>query len=375
MAFRDIVGHRALLALLSRAVSRGTLPQSLVFAGPSGAGKRLTALAVAQALNCLTPIESAAGSTPDTPKNLQTVAEPAVGSPVSSGALPVDACGRCPACRRIAQLVHPDVVVVDAGPSIDDIRPLLTSATFRPFEARTRVFILDEADELSASVQNALLKTLEEPTRSSQFVLVTARPEMLLPTVRSRCTMLRFGPLPADLVRDLLVERFDVAPERAREAAFAGGGSIGDALVEATDASTAREIAEQIVAAIATARGPSSRLQVAAALLQPSDSPGRVARRGQTKRARPVSKIASDRELVGERLQALGSVLRDLSVAAAAAPDRWMSRTPSGELAAVTRAFGIERLVNAFRAVDRAREALARNVSPKTVVDWVALQI
>jgi DNA polymerase III subunit delta' len=361
MAFRDIVGHRALLALLSRAISRGTLPQSLVFAGPSGTGKRLTALAVAQALNCLTPIEP----TPTPGDRVE----------VAPGVLPVDACGRCSACRRIARLVHPDVVVVEAGPSIDDIRPLLTSAAFRPFEARTRVFILDEADELSAPVQNALLKTLEEPTRSSQFILVTARAEMLLPTVRSRCTMLRFGPLPADLVCELLVERFDIESERAREAAFAGGGSVGDALIEATDASTAREIAEQIVAAIATARGPTSRLQVAAALLQPSDSPGRVARHGQTKRARPVSKIASDRELVGERLQALGSVLRDLSVAAAAAPDRWMSRMPSEELASVTRAFGVERLVKAFRAVDRAREALERNVSPKTVVDWVALQI
>ena len=162
MPFRDIKGHGAQKTLLARAMGRGALPQSLIFAGPDGVGKRPVALAVAQRLNCLT---AAPGED--------------------------DACGTCSACRRIASSTHPDVVTIP-GISIpgekkaEAVREKIGHAAYRPFEGRHRVFIFDEADELQPVVQNVLLKTLEEPTRSSQFILITARPDGMLPTVRSR---------------------------------------------------------------------------------------------------------------------------------------------------------------------------------------------
>src|SRR5438309_183625 len=165
MPFRDVVGHHRLIDLLKRSVGNGTLPPSLLFTGPSGVGKRLTATSVAQTLNCVRVRDSE-----------------------------FDACGECAACSRIARGVHPDVVVVEPGDSgaikIDQIRDVVERTNYRPFEGRRRVVIVDEADALVVQAQNALLKTLEEPPPSSVFILVTARPDVLLPTVRSRCPQL-----------------------------------------------------------------------------------------------------------------------------------------------------------------------------------------
>src|SRR5919106_77559 len=128
MPFRDITDHRQLPAPLGRSVSRGTLPSSLIFAGPPGSGKRATAVALAQALNCLEP---------------QTTAHTSR-----------DACGRCSACRRIARGVHPDVLTVEPGDNgsirIDQVRDVVERAGYRPFEGHRRVVIIDEAGALVA---------------------------------------------------------------------------------------------------------------------------------------------------------------------------------------------------------------------------------
>jgi DNA polymerase-3 subunit delta' len=169
MAFREITGHRRLVELLTRSIYRGSLPPSLIFAGPTGIGKRLTATALAQTLNCLAPETQADHS---------------------------DACGACAACTRIARGVHPDVLVVEAGETgsirIDQIREAVDRSAYKPFEGKRRVVIVDQADKLVVPAQNALLKVLEEPPPSSVFVLVTPRPDMLLATVRSRCIRLSF---------------------------------------------------------------------------------------------------------------------------------------------------------------------------------------
>src|SRR3954451_17253787 len=103
MPFRDVVGHVRLIDLLSRSIGGSSLPPSLLFAGPSGIGKHLTAVAVAQALNCTAPVTSQQTS---------------VSNPQSSAAgnqPPVDACGVCAACTRIARGMHPDVLFVAPG--------------------------------------------------------------------------------------------------------------------------------------------------------------------------------------------------------------------------------------------------------------------
>src|SRR5262249_23288985 len=119
MPFRDVVGHRRLISLLRRSLSRGTLPPRLLFAGPSRLGKPTTAVALAQALNCLAPRDG-------------------------------DACGECAACRRIARGVHPDVSIVEPVETgvirTDQVRVFIERATYRPFEGNRRVVIVDAAD-------------------------------------------------------------------------------------------------------------------------------------------------------------------------------------------------------------------------------------
>ncbi|PYQ72011.1 MAG: hypothetical protein DMG04_19155 [Acidobacteria bacterium] len=143
MPFHDIQGHRRIIDLLSRSVQRGTLPPSLIFAGSSASGARPTAIAVAQAFNCLEPRT----------RNSEPV---------------LDACGVCPACVRIARGVHPDVPIVEPAETglirLDPVRDVIDRAAYRPFEGRRRVVIIDDADALLPQAQNALLKTLAEPT-------------------------------------------------------------------------------------------------------------------------------------------------------------------------------------------------------------------
>ena len=187
MPFHDIAGHRLTLRLLARAVAKRSLPPSLLFAGARGVGKHRTAVALAQALNCLSP------------RSDVVIQAGATGGETT---LAVDACGSCAACSRIARGIHPDVLMLAPDPDagnikIEAVRELIDRVGYRPFEGRWRVVIIDDADTLVDAAQNALLKTLEEPPSSSVFVLVTAHPGVLLPTVRSRCPQIRFAPLSA----------------------------------------------------------------------------------------------------------------------------------------------------------------------------------
>jgi DNA polymerase-3 subunit delta' len=360
MPFRAIAGHRALVLLLTRAITRDTLPQSLVFAGPDGVGKRLAALSLAQTLNC--------------PK-AGPVAESAAGS--LSGALPVDACGECPVCRRIAQGVHPDVITLVSGEiNIDDIREAVQSAGYRPFEGKRRVFILDAADKLSSEIQNALLKTLEEPPPSSVFVLVTARPDALLPTVRSRCPTLRFGRLPIPDVERLLQTQQGLDAARAHAIALAAEGSLARAIVEASDEGEAtRLLVQQVLHHLQGARTPADRLQAASQLLTPAETRPKARARASGVGGAVGVRLATDRDLLGLRLNALAGTLRDIAAAAiGAGEDRMTNEVPPvlkmwGERAGATR------LLAAFEAVGKAQAALDRNVGPKVIVDWLAFQL
>ncbi len=306
MPFRDVVaahGHRRLAGLLARSVGRDALPPSLIFSGPAGSGPREMAVALAQALNCLSPVtfNDAEAATSD-----------------GADAAGRDACGACAACSRIARGVHPDVLVVEPGDNgsirIDQIR----------VEGRRRAVIVDEADTMAAPAQSALLKTLEEPPPSSVFVLVTSRPDMLLPTVQSRCPRLRFQ---------------------------ATGGEAID-----TDA---RDVARQVLAQAAATDDPAARIDAARDLLAKTGSGGR-----------------GDREQLASHLQAMASMLRDVELLASRANAEGLTNADvRPDLDRLTKSFGGDRGVRAFTAVDRALEALGRNAGVKIVADWLVLQL
>ncbi len=339
MPFRDVVGHVRLVDLLSRSVAGGTLPPSLLFAGPAGVGKHLTALAVAQALNC-TNIDSGQ----------------------RTQGLGLDACGTCAACARIARRVHPDVLFVAPGDTgaikIDQVRDVVDRAMYRPFEGRRRVVIIDEADALAHPAQNALLKTLEEPPSLSVFILVTARPDMLLPTVLSRCPQLRFRLLSADEIAAALMARGHPQTE-ARAVAATADGSLSHAMqASAEDVVVSRDLARLVLEKAAAQADPARRIDSAKELL-----------------TKPPSGV-TEREQMSTHLRAMSVLLRDVEVLATHADARTLANPdirPALERLVI--AYQGERGTRAFAAVDRALFALTRNAGVKLVADWLVLQL
>jgi DNA polymerase III subunit delta' len=351
MPFRDVIGHRTLVALLARAIARGSLPPSLIFAGPAGVGKRLTALAVAQTLNCLSVRLKPDATTADVVSGFSRTADD----------LAIDACGQCAACTRIARGVHPDVLVIEPGDSgsikIDPIRDAIDRSSYRPFEGRRRVVIIDDADALVPQAQNSLLKTLEEPPSASIFILVTSRPDALLPTVLSRCPRLRFRPLEPAEVAAALIRQGSEARE-ARTVAAAADGSIAQALeARAGELVEARDVAARILLQAAATPDPRRRLESAKDLLP------------------KTSTTAADRDQLARYLRAMASILRDVALVGAGG-DRGGLANPDAEPAvARLTAFRGQRAIDAFAAIDRALLALQRNVGVKTIVDWVLVNV
>ena len=329
MAFKEIVGHRRVLDLLARAIANNTLTPSLILSGPEGVGKRQVAIAIAQALNCT-------ASTPG-------------------------GCGTCAACRRIVRGTHPDVHVIEPGESgsikVEQVRAAIERAVYRPFEGRRRVTIIDGADALVDAAQNALLKTLEEPLPASVFILVTDRPDVLLPTVRSRCAHLRLGRLQAAEVADVLERCHDYSRSDALAAAATSDGSIRRALdMDAGEYVDARSDAEGLLKV--AGRDARTRLDHAKSLLAVKSS------------------AASEREHLSARLQALASLLRDAGVLASGANERLLANADRRQvLDTLAKSFSGDRAARSYAAVTRAQEALASNVGPKVVADWVAVNI
>ncbi|OLB63370.1 MAG: hypothetical protein AUI11_01665 [Acidobacteria bacterium 13_2_20CM_2_66_4] len=323
MPLHHIQGHRRIIDLLSRSIQRGTLPPSLIFAGSSASAARPTAIAVAQAFNCLEP--RTRNPDPRDTNPATSNQQPAT----SRNSEPVlDACGVCAACVRIARGVHPDVPIVEPAETglirLDPVRDVIDRAAYRPFEGRRRVVIIDDADALLPQAQNALLKTLEEPTSSSVFILVTSKPDLLLPTVRSRCIRLSFA---------------------------RGAGDDVDA--------DARDVAGRVLSHAATTRDAARRLDAARDLLTRTGAGGAI-----------------DREQLASHLRAMGALLRDIEVVGTGADAALLSNPDlKPELTHLADSYRGERAPAAYAAVDRALAALDRNAGVKALADWVVLQL
>jgi DNA polymerase-3 subunit delta' len=267
------------------------------------------------------------------------------------------------ACRRIARGVHGDVIVVEPGEHghirIDLVRDVIAAAGYRPFEGRRRVVIIDEADAMTADAQGALLKTLEEPPSASTLVLLSSAPDALLATIRSRCTRLRVGPLTPAEVAALLMREHEYGETEAHAAAAEADGSIGRALeARSTDLVAAREDACRLLEQAARSTDPMRRLDLAKDL---------TGRRKTT---------AEERMQLASCLRAVGALLRDLALLATRADRALLTNADLGQtLTGLTGTFDARRSERASRAVGKALDALAQNVNPKVVADWVVLQL
>lgn len=381
MPFRDVIGHRRLVALLARSVERASVPPSLIFAGPAGVGKRLVAVATAQAINCPQPRRAEShhggpGGDHDGPKGDHDGPSGDHGGPSGDhggpkgphygsstpDAIEYDACGTCAACTRIARGIHPDVLILEPGESgsikIDAVRDLVERVGYRPFEGRRRVVIINEADALVPQAQNALLKTLEEPPSASMFILVSERPDALLATVQSRCPRLRFRQLGPDDVASALM-RQGKSKAQARAIAATANGSIGRALeASADDLVEARSLAVLVLSHLASTDDPRRRIESAKDLLAKTGGGG-----------------ARDRDQLATHLRAMASLLRDVELVAVGADRGDLANADIGPALGRLTAFQGDRGIRAFAAIDQALVALERNAGVKIVADWVSLNV
>ncbi len=202
-AFANIIGQELAREILLKAVNGGKIGHAYMFKGPAGVGRRSMARAFAALINC------------------------------RDGG--VDACGRCPSCKKIASDSHPDFMEIvpegAAGIKIDQIRDLKSKLAFPAFEAVHRVILLADIQNAirRPEVANSLLKTLEEPPADTIFILTVDEAAETLATIVSRCQVVPFYSLPFELIRQRL-EVEGVEPETAAALSKISGGSLGRAL-------------------------------------------------------------------------------------------------------------------------------------------------
>jgi DNA polymerase-3 subunit delta' len=204
MSFRDVLGHEKPIEFLKRAIRQDKVSHSFLFLGNDGIGKKWVALQFAKALNCL-----------------ERVSEDG------------DGCDQCLSCKKIEHRLHPDVLLLEPEGQtlkVDQVRQMQRDLAYRPYEGRRRVCILAAADRMAPNMSNTLLKTLEEPPLHTVIVLLANNPRFILPTILSRCQMIRFHPLPFPLVSNWLIEQKGFNGEEACLLASLSEGSPGKAL-------------------------------------------------------------------------------------------------------------------------------------------------
>lgn len=215
MTWDEIKGHEQVKEAFRRAIDRNRLASSFLLVGPASIGKRMLALKLAQTLLC--------------------------------GRVPISEmapCGLCEDCQQVKAQTHPDLLLVQRpkdrtripielliGEGKNRMREgLCHDISLRPYRGRRKVAIIDDADYLNQEGANCLLKTLEEPPSDSLILLISESEQRQLPTIRSRCQIMRFAPLPESIVAELLLAQgVTDDPQAAKAIAARGKGSLRQA--------------------------------------------------------------------------------------------------------------------------------------------------
>jgi DNA polymerase-3 subunit delta' len=201
MSFKKIIGHDRQIEHLRNTMRNRRLAHAYLFVGKEGISKKLVALNLAKALNCLRGDE-----------------EP---------------CDECRSCLKVNHLHHPDVLLIEPHGQwirIDQIRDLQRELSHRPYEGKRRVCIFTEADRMRQEAANALLRILEEPPLHTVLILLAANVDFILPTIASRCQRITFNPLPSERIAEVVRSRLGLKREEAHILASLADGSLGKAL-------------------------------------------------------------------------------------------------------------------------------------------------
>ncbi|MFC1823121.1 DNA polymerase III subunit delta' [Thermodesulfobacteriota bacterium] len=200
--FKEIIGQEKAIGFLKGVMARQRVPHAYLFTGIAGIGKSTTAVAFAQAINCLGPAEG-------------------------------EGCGKCQICRQVAHGNFPDLAFVAPDGQhikIEQIRDLNRALSFRPLSGGYRVSIIQKAETMTKEAANSFLKTLEEPPDGNILILNVTEPRALLPTIVSRCQKVLFSPIHFNTIEHWLVDKFGIKQEQAKVLAKVSEGSLGRAI-------------------------------------------------------------------------------------------------------------------------------------------------
>ncbi|MFH1227851.1 MAG: DNA polymerase III subunit delta' [Planctomycetota bacterium] len=199
--FDNVIGQEPAVEIFKNAIGAKRLSHTYLFAGPEGVGKLHFAVALAKVLVC----DDGSG------------------------------CGRCRACSWVEKRVHPNLHIIDVPEGkqtipIDAIRQAEDEIALKPFVPGRRIFIFNDADRMDEDAANALLKSLEEPPQDCIFILVTAHPESILPTVISRCQTVLFYPISRERLEKFFADNLKISKTEARLLTYLSDGSIGNGI-------------------------------------------------------------------------------------------------------------------------------------------------
>ena len=203
-SFKDVVGHKDIINYIRNAVSNDKVSHAYILNGERGSGKKLLANLFAMSLLC------------------------EEGGP--------DPCNQCHSCKQAESGNHPDIIrVTHEKPnsiSVDDIRTQVNhTVDIKPYQGPYKVYIIPQADLMTVQAQNALLKTIEEPPEYAVFLLLTENAEMLLPTINSRCVMLKLRNIKDTLIKKYLMEKLQIPDYKAYMCAAFAQGNMGRAIM------------------------------------------------------------------------------------------------------------------------------------------------
>jgi DNA polymerase-3 subunit delta' len=338
--FENLAGNENIKTILQRLVSTLRVPNSMLFAGLEGIGKRQFALGLAKAIVCRTK----------------------------------DACGKCTAClrsevfsfptsdkkedwERVFLGEHPDVGMVvpfKRNILVGAIRELEREASFRPYEAGARIFIIDDAHKMNDAASNALLKTLEEPASTTHLILITSSPDSLLQTILSRCQVFRFEPIAKDLVRDALLKSERFSSDDAELAALVSGGSIGRAL--ATDATKYRTLRRSMLNTISMASGRGGREGLFGLSEELTD--------------------AKNKDDYEESLSMLQDLIHDAWLAANSADvSEFRNSDIAGEIRHIAEGGATPKFADWMNEIEMLRESLAVNINKRVATDALFMKM
>jgi len=341
--FSKLIGNESVKSSLRQLLSSDRLPNSLLFAGPQGVGKRQFAFELARAFVCQASKENGA-------------------------------CGKCPACVRISRFntpttekgedydrvffsEHADVGLVipyKRNLRVGAIRALEIQANFRPYEASARVFIVDDADKMNDAASNALLKTLEEPPHTTYIILVSARPNLLLPTIRSRCQIIRFAPVSSVAIETYLRTSRGMDSDDATLVARITDGSVARAME--FDVAKFRAQREVQLANIEKA-------------LVKMDRPALV-------RASEQMNDAKNKDLYEANLDILESLVRDMWLLKNGSdPGAIRHLDLSERLRAVADLVPIAKLSESLSEIELLRQSFAVNINRKSATDALFMKM